>query len=170
MDTAIYSLSLAAIAFAVAIALKPLDKRITVTFSLLFSLYLALDDLATGLPNLSSFFGFLPGQWNWEGKTYSILLSIAVVLTLGISRKAAGLTLTQRNIKASIIATILYIPWAVTLGLLFKPGISAAGSASTAAAWCFLSCCMALPMSHSISLHWLTPDNSFRWKPLRGSA
>lgn len=125
MDTAIYSLSFAAIAFAVAIAFRPFDKRLTVTFCLLFSIYLALDDFATGLPNLSSFFGFLPGQWNWEGKAYSILLSIAFVLALGISPKAAGLTLAQRNIKASLVATVLYIPWAVTLGLLFEPGISA---------------------------------------------
>jgi uncharacterized protein len=125
MDTVIYSLSFAAIAFVVAVAFKPLDRRLTLIFCLLFAIYLALDDLATGLPKLSPLFGFLPGRWNWEGKIYSILLSVAVILALGISPKAVGLTLAQRNIKASVITTILYIPWAVTLGLLFKPGISA---------------------------------------------
>ena len=125
MDTAIFSLSYVAIAFLVVAALRQFDKRITLYCGLLFAIYLGLDDLATGLPNLSSSFEFLPGQWNWTGKIYSILLSVAVILGFGLSRKAVGLTLKQRNLRACLITLALSIPWGISLGLIFNPGISA---------------------------------------------
>ena len=125
MDTAIFSLSYVAIAFLVAVALRPFDRRITLYYGLLFAIYLGFDDLATGLPNLSSSFEFLPGQWNWTGKIYSILLSMAVILAFGLSPKAIGLTLKQRNLRACLIALVLSIPWGISLGLMFKPDVSA---------------------------------------------
>lgn len=125
MDSAIYSLSFAGIALIVALAFKPLDKRLSLLFCLLFAVYLALDDFVTGLPNLWSSLGFLGGDWNWEGKIISIVLSLAVIFALGISPGSVGLTLAQKNLGASVVVTCLYIPWAIALGLYFKPGISA---------------------------------------------
>lgn len=125
MDTIIFSLSYAAIAFLVFLTLKPFDKRLTFRFGLLFAIYLALDDFATGLPKFASLFTFLPGQWNWEGKIYSILLSVLVIFALGLSSKAVGLISTQRNIRASLITLVLSVPWGISLGLLFKPDFSA---------------------------------------------
>jgi uncharacterized protein len=125
VDAAILSLSYAVIAFLVAVALRPFDKRITLYCGLLFAIYLSLDDLATGLPSLSSSFRLLPGQWNWTGKIYSILLSVAVILAFGLSPKAVGLTLQQRNLRACLITLALSIPWGISLGLMFKPGVSA---------------------------------------------
>jgi uncharacterized protein len=125
MDTAIFSLSFVALAFAAILLLKPFDKRLTFYFGALFAVYLALDDLATGLPNLVPVLGFAPSRWNWEGKVYSLLLSVLVIFALRIKPKAIGLTLEQRNLKASLIALAISVPWGISWGLLFKPGLSA---------------------------------------------
>ena len=121
MDTAIYTLSYAAIALLGFIALKPLDIRLAYSFGLLFVLYLTLDDFATGLTYLTSFFNFLPGHWNWEGKIYSLLLSVVVILGLGMNAKAVGLVLPQKNIKLGLIALIPLVLIGVLLGLIHDP-------------------------------------------------
>ena len=97
MDTAIYSPSYAAIALLGFLALEPFDKHLGHLFGLLFVLHLTLDDFVTGLTYSCSFFDLLPGRWNWEGKIYSLLLSIVVILGLGMNAKALGLVLPQRN-------------------------------------------------------------------------
>lgn len=125
MDTAIFTVSYAAVAFLAVVVLRPFDERIALYCGLLFAIYLSLDDLATGLPNISSFFDVLPGQWNWTGKIYSILLSVAVIFAFGLSPKAVGLTLRQRNLRACLITLALSVPWGISLGLMFKPGVSA---------------------------------------------
>lgn len=125
MDNIIYSLSFAAMALASVMAFKSFDKRLALNFGLLFALYLALDDFATGLPYFASVFDIFPGRWNWDGKVFSILLAVAAILAFRINPKAVGLTFAQRNLKASVITTVLYIPWAITLGFLFKPDVSA---------------------------------------------
>src|SRR5690606_21080 len=66
---------------------------------------------------------FIGGEWNWSGKIYSLLLSVVVVLGLGIKPEALGLTLSQRNLRASLIALFLFILWGLSLGLLFKPSV-----------------------------------------------
>lgn len=121
METVIFSLSFAAIAFLVFLLFKYLDKRLTIAFGLLFAAYLGLDDFVTGLPSGSAAFSFLGGQWNWSGKIYSLLLSVVVVLALGIKPATLGLTLSQRSLKTSLIALSLFILWGFSLGLLFKP-------------------------------------------------
>jgi uncharacterized protein len=121
MDTFIYALSFFVIAFVVAIAFKFLDRRLTVAFCLLFAIYLALDDLVTGLPNLSSLFDVLPGRWNWEGKICSMLLSIVVILGLGMKAEAVGLALPKRNITPAVIALVPLIFIGAFLGYLFDP-------------------------------------------------
>jgi len=121
MEAAIFSLSFAAIAFLIFLSCKYFDKRLTFAFGLLFATYLGLDDLVTGLPSGSAAFSFIGGEWNWSGKIYSLLLSIVVVLGLGIKPQALGLTVSQRNLKASLIALFLFILWGLTLGLTFKP-------------------------------------------------
>jgi len=121
MDTAIYSLIYAAIALLGFLALKPLDKRLAYPFGLLLVLYLTLDDFVTGLTYTHSFFNFLPGHWNWEGKIYSLLLSVIVILGLGMSAKAVGLVLPQRNIKLGLIALVPLIFMGVVLGFVHEP-------------------------------------------------
>lgn len=126
MEAVIFSLCFAAIAFLIFLAFKPFDKRLTLGFGLLFAAYLGLDDLVTGLPSGSSAFALIGGEWNWSGKIYSLLLSVAVVLGLGIKAEALGLTLSQKNLKASLIALLLFIAWGFSLGLLFKPSAPSA--------------------------------------------
>ena len=121
METVIYSLSFAAIAFLIFLSFKYFDKRLTIVFGLLFAAYLGLDDFVTGLASSSAAFSFIGGQWNWSGKIYSLLLSIVVVLGLRIKPSALGLTLSQRNLQTSLIALFGFILWGLSLGLLFKP-------------------------------------------------
>lgn len=126
MEAVVFSLGFAAIAFLVFLAFKRFDSRLTFAFGLLFAAYLGLDDLVTGLPSSSPAFRFIGGEWNWSGKTYSLLLSLGVVIGLGIKPKAIGLTLSQRNLKASLIALGLFVLWGFSLGLLFKPSAPSA--------------------------------------------
>jgi uncharacterized protein len=121
MDTVIYNLSFLAIALGVAIAFKLVDKRLTLAFCLLFSIYLALDDLATTLPNVFSLLHVFPGQWNWSGKVYSILLSIVVILGFGMKAQAVGLTLPKTNITIGVIALVPLTLVGVVLGHFFDP-------------------------------------------------
>lgn len=121
MDAMVYSLSFSAIACLVFLALRGFDRRLTLGFGFLFAAYLGLDDLATSLPSISPAFRLVDGEWNWSGKLYSLLLCIAVVLGLGIRAKAIGLTLEQRNVRASLIALFLFTLWGAALGLLFRP-------------------------------------------------
>ncbi len=121
MEAVIFSLSFAAIAFLVFLSFKYFDKRLTCALGLLFAAYLGLDDLVTGLPSGSAAFDFVGGDWNWSGKIYSLLLSSVVILGLGIRPKALGLTLSQRNLKTSLIALFLFVLWGLSLGLVFKP-------------------------------------------------
>lgn len=121
MEPVIFSLSFAAIAFLIFLSFKYFDKRLTFAFGLLFAAYLGLDDLVTGLASSSAAFSIVSGEWNWSGKIYSLLLSFVVVLALGIKPKAIGLTLEQRNLKASLITLFLLVLWGLSLGLVFKP-------------------------------------------------
>jgi membrane protease YdiL (CAAX protease family) len=121
MEAVIFSLCFAAIAFLLFLLFKHADKRLTLATGLLFAAYLGVDDLVTGLPSGSAAFDIVGGEWNWSGKIYSLLLSILVVLGLAISPKAVGLTLSQRNLRTSLIALLLFILWGLSLGLLFKP-------------------------------------------------
>lgn len=126
MDALIFSVSFAAIAFLIFLAFKYFDRRLTIAFGLLFAAYLGLDDLVTGLPSGSDAFSIVGGEWNWSGKIYSLLLAIVVVLALKMNPKAVGLTLSQRNLKVSLIALFLFVVWGLSLGLLFKPSIPSA--------------------------------------------
>src|SRR5690554_5355651 len=123
MEAVIFALSFAAISLLIFLAFKHFDRRLTFTFGLLFAAYLGLDDLVTGLPSGSSAFSFIGGEWNWSGKIYSLLLSVVVVLGLGIKPEALGVTLSQRNLRTSLIALFLFILWGLSLGLLFKPPV-----------------------------------------------
>lgn len=123
MTTIIFSLSFSVIALAVLLLFKPLDRRLIFGFGLLFAVYLGLDDFVTGLPSGSASFSFIGGEWNWSGKIFSLLLSAAVILVAGIKPAAIGLTLTQKNLRYSLIVLFLFILWGLSLGLLFQPGV-----------------------------------------------
>lgn len=121
MEPVIFSLSFAAIAFLIFLSFKYFDRRLTFAFGVLFAAYLGVDDLVTGLASSSAAFSFVGGEWNWSGKIYSLLLSIVVVLGMRIRPQTLGLTLSQRKLKASLIALGLLILWGFSLGLVFKP-------------------------------------------------
>lgn len=121
MNPIISSLTFAGIGLLVFVIFKVFDKRLTLAFGFLFAAYIALDDLATGLPSAFPFFRLVQAEWNWSGKIYSLLLSIAVILALRIRPETAGITFNQKNLKASLIALGLFIVWGSSLGLLFGP-------------------------------------------------
>jgi membrane protease YdiL (CAAX protease family) len=121
MDTLFYTAGYAAITLLAFLALKPFDKRLTLGFGLTFVAYLVLDDFITGLPYAVPFFDLNPAHWNWTGKAYSILFSVAVIAGLGMNTSATGLVLPRRNIKAGLLAVILLIPLGVVLALAFAP-------------------------------------------------
>ena len=126
MEALAFSLTFSAIAFLAFLSLRYLDKRLIYGFGILFAVYLGLDDLATGLPSSSAAFRIIDGQWNWSGKIYSLLLSVAVIVGLGVKAKAVGLTLEQKNVGTSLIALCLLTLVSFTLGLVFKPSYPSA--------------------------------------------
>lgn len=122
MDTLLFSLTFAAIGLALALLAKLGDKRILATSAILFAVYLALDDLATGLPNLVAAFDLVPGNWNWSGKMLSLVLSAVVVFSLRLSPNAIGLR-KQEHSRIAWIALGLFVVWGACLGLVFQPGV-----------------------------------------------
>ena len=112
---------MAVIGLAVFLLFKSFDKRLTLGFGVLFAVYIALDDLVTGLASAFPALRLVEGQWNWSGKIYSLALAVLVLLALRIKPSAAGITLKQNNLKASLIALVLFIVWGLSLGLLFNP-------------------------------------------------
>jgi membrane protease YdiL (CAAX protease family) len=122
MDTLLFSLTFAAIGLALAMLAKLGDKRILATSAILFAVYLALDDLATGLPNLVAAFDLVPGNWNWSGKMLSLLFSAVVVFSLRLSPDAIGLR-KQEHSGIAWIALGLFVVWGACLGLVFQPGV-----------------------------------------------
>ncbi len=126
MDPVISSVAFAAISFAIFLACRFFDARLTLGAGLLFAVYLGLDDLATSLPSIWPALRLFDGDWNWSGKIYSILLSILVLLALGIGPREAGLTLAQKNVKSSLLAVFILTLLSCALGLLFKPSIPTA--------------------------------------------
>ena len=121
MNALIVSISLAVIGLAVFLLFKSFDKRLTLGLGVLFAVYIALDDLVTGLASAFPALRLVEGQWNWSGKIYSLALAVVVILALRIKPSAAGITLKQNNLKASLIALVLFIVWGLSLGLLFNP-------------------------------------------------
>ena len=121
MAAATYSLVFAAIALLALGCARVFDRRIALASVLLAAAYLGLDDLVTGLPSGSAAFRWVDAQWNWSGKVYSLLLSLAVVAALGIGRRASGLTLAQRNLGTSCLCLCAFAAWGFVLGLVFQP-------------------------------------------------
>ena len=121
MDALKLSLILAAIGLVLALIAKIADKRILVTSAVLFAIYLALDDFTTGLPNLVKALDLIPGNWNWMGKVFSLVLAAIVIFSLKLSPDAVGFR-KQEHSKITWIAVGLFIVWGTCLGLLFKPG------------------------------------------------
>ncbi len=105
------------------VLLKPFDKRLWWPSGLLFALYIGADDVVTSLPSITSAAIFIDGNWNWEGKIFSLALSLIVIYAIKVDRHAVGLTLTQRNLGKSLIALVLLTFFSLTLGFVFKPGV-----------------------------------------------
>jgi membrane protease YdiL (CAAX protease family) len=122
VNALIFSLAFVACGVAAGLLAKACDRRIAVAGALLFAAYLALDDLATGLPHLMPGFDFLPGEWNWSGKVLSLVFSALVIVALRLSPDAVGLRLRQAHPRIGWIAVGLFVAWGACLGLLFEPG------------------------------------------------
>ena len=112
---------MAIIGLLVFLIFKPFDRRLTLGFGILFAIYIALDDLVTGLPSAVPALRLVQAEWNWSGKIYSLVLSVAILLALQINARTAGITFTQKNLRASLIALGLFIVWGLLLGLMFNP-------------------------------------------------
>jgi uncharacterized protein len=121
-QAAIFSGAFAGIALLVMLCARGFDRRLSVAAAVLVAAYLGLDDFVTGLPSSSAGFRFVDTQWNWSGKVYSLLLAMVVIVAAGIGRRAAGLTLAQRNLRASWIGLGALAAWGLVLGFLFEPG------------------------------------------------
>jgi uncharacterized protein len=121
VEAAVFSLAFAAIAALVLLCARVCDRGITLACALLAAAYLGLDDLVTGLPSGSSALRFVDAQWNWSGKVYSLVLAAAVFAATGCSGRACGLTLAQRNLRASWICLCALAAWGFALGLVFQP-------------------------------------------------
>ena len=126
MQAVVYSLSLAALTLLAFWTLKYFDKRLTFACGILFAAYVGLDDFATGMPSEFAGLRFADliapdARWNWSGKTYSLLLSVAVISGLGLNAKAVGLTWPRANIRRDVIVLVPLVLIGVVLGLVFKP-------------------------------------------------
>ena len=122
MDTVIFTLLFASIGLATALLAARADRRIVLTSAALFAVYLACDDLVTGLPHLAKSLHFIPGHWNWSGKILSLAFSAIVILSLRLSPDAVGLR-QQEHPRLAWIALGLFIVWGACLGLIFRPGV-----------------------------------------------
>lgn len=120
MDAVISDLALFALCFLAFLALKSFDKRLAYVFGILFAVYVALDDLVTGL-GWTAFRFIHAGYWNWSGKICSLLLSLGVILALRMSAEATGLVLPRRNVRTGVIVLVPLILLGVVLGLVYKP-------------------------------------------------
>src|SRR5688572_10292795 len=126
MQAAVYSLSLAALTLLAFLSLKCFDKRLTYAFGVLFAVYIGLDDFATGMPSGFASLRFVDltapdARWNWSGKTYRLLLSVAVVLGTGLNARAVGLAWRLKNIQRDVIVLVPLVAVGVVFGLVFKP-------------------------------------------------
>lgn len=121
MDTLLFSLIFASTGLALALLARSVDKRILATGAVIFAVYLALDDLVTGLPNLVPVLDFIPGSWNWSGKILSLVLSAIVIVSLRLAPDAVGLR-KQEHPRIAWIALGLYVVWGACLGAFFEPG------------------------------------------------
>lgn len=122
MDTLIFSTIFTLIGFSLAVMAKSLDRRILVTSAALFAVYLSLDDLVTGLPNLFPIFNFIPGNWNWSGKFLSLAFSAIVIFSLKLSPGAIGFR-KQEHPNIAWISLGLFVIWGGCLGAFFQPGV-----------------------------------------------
>ncbi len=59
METLVFSLTFAAISFAVFLVARIIDKRITIALAAICAIYLGLDDLVTALPSGNNAFAFI---------------------------------------------------------------------------------------------------------------
>jgi len=122
MDFVIFSVSFAVAAATVFLLARLFERRISAAFALSCAIYLAADDLVTGVPVTFRDIDVLGGHWNWTGKLLSLVLSAGVITALRLSPATVGLTFRQRHTKIGLIALVLFIAWGTCLGLLFKPG------------------------------------------------
>lgn len=121
MDAIIYSACLCAIAFAAFVSSKYLDRRVTIVFAAITAIYIGVDDLVTGLASSIPDLRLFSGEWNWSGKTYSLLLSIAVIFGFRINARSLGLVLPDRNIAWAAIALVPLTAVGIVLGQVFEP-------------------------------------------------
>lgn len=116
-----FALIFVASAFVLFLLFRIFDKRLSIWAGALFAAYVGLDDLATGLPSTYPDLRIIDANWNWTGKIYSLALAAVVLRGLRIKPKAAGITLSQRNLSTSVIALVLFALWGLALGLIFRP-------------------------------------------------
>jgi uncharacterized protein len=121
VETASYSLGYLAIVLLGFLAFRPFDTKLAYRFGLLFVSYLVLDDFITGLPYTFDVFDLNPARWNWAGKVYSLGFAAAVIALFGLSAKATGLILPQRNVKVGALALIPLILMGVVLAMMHQP-------------------------------------------------
>lgn len=121
MDAVIYSITLSAMSFLGFLFLKRFDQRLLLGFGLLFALYIGLDDLLTGLPSNFAALRFVQANWNWSGKTYSLLLSVLVIIGFKMNRHAIGLVWPKRNIIMGLVVVFILTAIGMALGYYFEP-------------------------------------------------
>lgn len=82
---------------------------------------LALDDLAVTLPYWAAPFDAFGGDWNWDGKLYSLGWALAFVSAGPLSLEEAGLTLRQRagSVRGAALATAALTVASFGLGVVF---------------------------------------------------
>lgn len=74
---------------------------------------------------------FIPGDWNWEGKSLALLVTLAIAALPAIGWTRSGLTLRQDELRAPLIVSGLYCLLFVGLALTFP------NEPSTAETWAF---------------------------------
>ncbi len=93
--------------------------------AVLFLGLLAFDDLLTSLPHAGGgILNVLPGAWNWEGKTLSLIWAVAFVAFGPLSATESGLTLRQRagSVRPALLATLALTAASFGIGTLFGGG------------------------------------------------
>lgn len=121
MDIWLFSLLMFAGCAACFGAARLADRRIGLGAALAAALYVALDDLATGLPSLLPALAVPGADWNWSGKLLSLAVAAAVIAALRLPRARVGLV-APTHVRTGLVALALFAAWGTGLGLLFRPG------------------------------------------------
>jgi uncharacterized protein len=121
MDALLVTAVPVACTLALALLLRPVDRRMTIAGALACAGFLAFVDLSTALPLVPRAVRTLGGEWNWLGKLCSLVVCVIAIRAFALSRTAVGLVWPPRRARAAWWAIALLTAASTALGFVYTP-------------------------------------------------